>query len=271
MKPQKNINPRLRILAVKMRSSDRVRSLLLLMLMLLAFSSSAFALCFAVLGDNRNGDAVFTDIIDRINSDKEIEFAINTGDFTSKGTEREYRHYYDMAKKCRVAFYDTMGNHDIGRADSGVKKFKSKYGNTYHCFDRSGIRFIFLDNSKSKGMGGRQMAWLKNKVKYKGSIFVFLHKPLFDPSGTFPKYIMDNDREKAQLLKLFERSKVKCVFAGHIHGYARGELDGVEEIVTAGAGAPLYLPRFNGGFNHYVKVRADNDNVSYEVVKLYND
>jgi hypothetical protein len=42
-----------------------------------------------------------------------------------------------------------------------------------------------------------------------------------------------------ELLKLLQKYNVTMVFAGHIHGYFRGEWEGVPYIVTGGAGAEL--------------------------------
>lgn len=233
-------------------------------------SLSSFCVTFAVLGDNRNGDAIFSEIISKINNDKEIEFVMTTGDLTPSGTRDEYDNYYKLAGQCRVRIYDCMGNHDIGRWGSGTKIFNKKNGNPYYYFDKDGCRFIVLDNS-GRSMGRKQISWLEKALEHKGAIFVFIHKPLFDPTGNFPKYIMLNKSERNILYTLFRRAKVNCVFVGHIHGYGKGVDRGVVEILTAGAGAPLYLPRFSGGFNHYVKVKYENGVFSDEVVKLSDD
>lgn len=238
---------------------------------ILLFSSSGFALCFAVLGDNRDGDETFKRIISKISADKEIGFVINTGDMTSHGTKDEYKRYFDMAGKCRVEIYDVMGNHDIGSLGSGRGIFEKKYGRSYYSFDKEGVRFILLDNSRKAGMGKKQISWMKERLKYPGTKLVFMHKPLFDPTGSFPRYIMDNKKERNLLFNLLNDADVENVFAGHIHGYGKGEYSGIIEIVTGGGGAPLYLPRFSGGFNHYVKVKVEDGRVTDEVIDINND
>lgn len=64
---------------------------------------------------------------------------------------------------------------------------------------------------------------------------------------------------------------MRYVFAGHIHGYGREERNGTVYILTAGGGAPLYLPAFDGGFYHYVKVTVDGNKITDELVKVYNE
>jgi predicted phosphodiesterase len=71
-----------------------------------------------------------------------------------------------------------------------------------------------------------------------------------------------------ELMALFKKYQVKMVVTGHIHGYARAERDGVIYLVTAGAGAPLYLPADFGGFYHYVKITVDGNKISEQVIKI---
>jgi hypothetical protein len=72
-----------------------------------------------------------------------------------------------------------------------------------------------------------------------------------------------------ELIRMFATYKVDYVFAGHIHGYARSVRDGVTYIVTAGGGAPLYLPPEFGGYYHFVRVDVEDDSVRDKVIHLY--
>src|SRR5262249_1765974 len=44
-------------------------------------------------------------------------------------------------------------------------------------------------------------------------------------------------------VELFERHRVRAVFAGHDHAYERMERNGVRYFVSGGGGAPLYAER----------------------------
>jgi len=245
----------------------------LIFVILVLFQSSCYCakFSFAVFGDNRDGDAVFADIIKHINKDKDIKFAINTGDFTPNGSSSEYDKYWQMCRSCRVKIYDVIGNHDLGFFNSGRNIFRKKYGESYYYFDYDRSRFIILDNARSKGIGRIQMSWLKDVLDTNKRKFVFMHKPLFDPTGTYPNYTMTPKEENESLNKLLIRDEVSYVFAGHIHGYAREERNGVVYIVTAGGGAPLYLPAFDGGVYHYVKVTVDSKKITDKEINVYND
>lgn len=246
----------------------RLASITFLFLCVLSFASFAAEFSFAVFGDNENGDHIFNDLIKEMNYDDTIRFAVNAGDITSGGTFSEYRHYWQMTKQANVKIYDTIGNHDIGPAGRGIETFKRKYGSTYYSFDYENARFIILDNAANDGFGEKQFAWLKEKLATDKLVFVFMHRPFFDITGTYPKHIMYPLKDAQRLEAMLEKRKVKYVFAGHIHGYAKEKLNGVVYVTTAGAGAPLYLPQFDGGFYHYVKMTVDGPNVEDEVVRF---
>jgi 3',5'-cyclic AMP phosphodiesterase CpdA len=233
--------------------------------------SYAAKFSFAVFSDKQDRDPVFNDLIGVMNQDKSIIFAINAGDLTDDGSQAEYDKYWLEKTKATVKIYDVIGNHDRGNFNLGYNIFKKKYGFTYSYFDQDDCRFILIDNSSGKGLGEGQWSWLKKTLSTKKMKFVFMHKPLFDPSGTYTSHVMAPQREVKKLQQLFIDNGVKYVITGHIHGYSKEDDGAIVYIVTAGAGASLYLPHFNGGFYHYVKITVDNDKISDEVVKIYND
>jgi 3',5'-cyclic AMP phosphodiesterase CpdA len=161
-----------------------------------------------------------------------------------------------------------VGNHDA--VMGGWKNFQKYFGALYYSFDYQDSHFIILNNAFRESFGKEQFEWLKkdlaaSRARHK---FVFMHRPTFDPSEIYSNYIMSGREVTQELMLLFSRYKVDYVFAGHIHGYAKAERDGVTYIVTAGGGAPLYLPSGFGGFYHYVIISVENGKVSDRVVKI---
>ncbi|MFA4906209.1 MAG: metallophosphoesterase [Candidatus Margulisiibacteriota bacterium] len=233
------------------------------------FSTQAWAFTFAVFGDNRDGEETFKLILNKLNADPPA-FAVNTGDFVSRGSKAEYEHYIKLIKGAKFKVYNVMGNHD--EVYGGGKWFAKYFGPDHYSFDYENSHFIVLNNAFKGDFDKKQYDWLVADLKknYGKNIFVFFHKPIFDPSETYPNYVMSERKTGQELMELFKRYKVRYVFTGHIHGYARAEREGVVYIVTAGAGAPLYLPRWMGGFNHYVKITVDGDRINEEVVKIYD-
>lgn len=235
----------------------------------LLFVSAAFAYSFVVFGDNRDGDQTFKDLIAKVNQEKGISFAVNTGDFVSYGKAQQYVAYQQMISKLKVPVYNVVGNHDgVG---GGWRIFLKTFGPLYYSFDYQGDHFIILNNSFKESFDSEQFNWLKKdlagmQARHK---FVFMHKPVFDPSEIYKGYIMPGHMVIKELMQLFTKYRVDYVFAGHIHGYAKAERDGVNYIVTAGAGAPLYLPHEFGGFYHYVRMDVEGSKIRDRVVRVY--
>jgi 3',5'-cyclic AMP phosphodiesterase CpdA len=238
-----------------------------LVLGLALLGGQAWGFTFAVFGDNRDGEETFKLILNKLNIDPPA-FAVNTGDFISRGQKSEYEHYIKLIKGVKFKVYNVMGNHD--EVYGGGKWFAKYFGPDHYSFDYENSHFIALNNAFKGDFDNKQYAWLVADLNknYGKNIFVFFHKPIFDPSETYPNYVMSERKTGQDLMELFKRYRVRYVFTGHIHGYARAEREGVVYIVTAGAGAPLYLPRWMGGFNHYVKMTVDNDKIKDEIIKV---
>ncbi len=245
-----------------------IRRFLAIIFIWLSLIVSSFAFSFVVFGDNHGENKIFYKLIDQVNNEKGITLAFNNGDMVVYGKDHEYRAYIAMIAKLKVPVYHAMGNHDA--VQGGWKNFEKYFGVPYRSFDRENCHFIILDNSFKQSFDRRQFEWLKkdlaaSRARHK---FVFMHRPTFDPSEIYQDYVMSGREVAEELMRLFIRYRVDYVFAGHIHGYARAERDGVVYIVTGGAGAPLYLPNGFGGVYHYVRVDVDGDKVSDKMVKI---
>jgi len=232
-------------------------------------AAQAFAFSFLVFGDSQGDDKVFSDLISRIKQERNVAFAVNNGDMTVYGKESEYQHYLQMVSKFKYPIYHVMGNHDAVRG--GWKNFEKYFGPSYYSFEYQNSHFIILDNSFRQSFDRKQFEWLKKDIASSPARhkFVFMHRPTFDPSEIYQDYTMSGREVTQELMRLFTKFKVEYVFAGHIHGYARAEREGVSYIVTAGAGAPLYLPAGMGGFYNYVKVTVEDGRVGDQVVNIY--
>ena len=260
----------------RMKATRKNNGLLIFWLLVVSFfisvSSAAVgsqSFSFAVFGDNHGDRPVFRDLIKHINKDKSIKFCVNTGDFVVSASELQYQRYKKATKKLRPKLYNVVGNHDVYRG--GYKYYKKYYGPTYYSFDYQGAHFVLLDNAWSKSFNYKQFAWLKKDLaKYRDKkVFVFIHKPIFDPTDIFKDYMMSGRKVAAELVNFFAKNKVDYVCAGHIHGYAKAKRKGVNYQISGGAGAPLHLPREWGGFYHYVKITVDKKGINAKVVRFY--
>ncbi len=224
--------------------------------------------CFAVMGDNRDGEGVFEKILKDIEK-KDYLFAINNGDLVSYGFRYQFREYVDMIKHLKIPFVSVIGNHDIPFF-GGRGNFRNYIGKPYFSFVYGESYFIVLDNANKKRIEGKQLRWLKNQLKiakqYKYR-FVFLHVPLFNPKKRKRKkgHSM-KDKKNAKLLnKLFDKYDITMIFASHIHSYFRGKWGKTPFIITGGAGAPQ---SWDKGYPHYIGVCIKGKKVFYSVHRL---
>ncbi len=230
----------------------------------------AYSLTFAVFGDSHKGPETFSALLNKISLDKSISFAVNTGDITVRSGKREFDLYRSTVRRFGIKVYNAIGNHDI--KGSGAEVFKKSFGlkNTYYSWMSDGALFIVLDNVSRKGLGQKQISWLRSQLSSSKGVpkFVFMHRPLFDMTGTFPEEVVKPKAVRMELQRMFETNEVKAVFWGHVHAYGKVSSGGVEYVLSGGAGGPLHLPYFMGGFNHYIKVVYNNGELSIAPVKL---
>jgi 3',5'-cyclic AMP phosphodiesterase CpdA len=240
-----------------------------LCLWLASFCQAAWGFSFVVFSDNCDGDKVFQDMLSKINREGGDAFTVSCGDAVPYGRESEYKQYLQMVKNFKPKLYQVPGNHDLVKG--GAKFFIKYFGPLYYSFDHENSHFVVLNNAFAQSFDAEQFSWLKKDLaaNQKAHTFVFMHRPVFDPSEIYPGYIMSGREVIEELMALFKKYKVDYVFAGHIHGFAWAARDGVKYIVTAGAGSPLYLPREFGGFYNYVRITVDGEKIKDEVKMVY--
>jgi 3',5'-cyclic AMP phosphodiesterase CpdA len=228
------------------------------------------SLTFAVLGDNRNNPPVFQQILQQINHDPSLTFAINLGDLVETGTVENFRNFLDQVRQnLSLPLLTVLGNHDLEK-DHGPGLYRRIFGPDHYAFQIKDNYFIVVNDAEKTGVGKEQWRWLERELKksqaYKTRL-VFLHIPLFDPRGDENHHALSEDAGR-RLAALFRRYHVTHVFAGHIHSYFSGNWDGVPYTITAGAGAPLYGTDPQHFFYHYLKVTIMDGKVTIEVQRL---
>jgi len=228
---------------------------------------------FAVAGDSRDGDVIYTKLLNRVASDGNA-FLIHLGDLVPNGTKDDWLNFRDLMKDFTLPFYPVPGNHEIrlGKISdylqySGASvPLKDAGSSTAHySFDRGAVHFTLLDSSVGSLMDS-EFAFLDSDLAASQSPvkMVFVHHPPFDPAGGTHVMASGSDR----FVKIVAQRGVKYVFAGHIHCYEEAERDGVKYIISGGAGAPISCLPAAGGFYHYVRVGVRGETVTTEVVKI---
>lgn len=252
--------------------TEEERDLIYNNLVALKKSDSVEDFSFAVIGDNKNSISTFQKIITSIDNDPSIKFVINTGDMVFDGSPVKYNFFLKQIKKFRVPLLVVPGNHDV--ADHGTENYIEIFGPLYYSFHFGKAYFIILNNSNEERIDSYQMWWLREELekskayKYR---FLFMHVPIYDPRFKHeqqPGHSMKDLKNAKELLSLIEKYNVTMVFAGHIHGYFKGNWGKVPYIITAGAGAELFGTNPKHYFYHYIKVNVSDKGVNYELVKM---
>lgn len=222
---------------------------------------------FAVFGDSQDDKKEFIllkKIIDEIDSGNYL-FGLETGDMVSVGNKESYSAFYEVIKNVKTPLLMAVGNHDI--LEGGSQNFSDIFGKSYYSFEYGKSLFIVLDVSDDTRRSKDQLSWLENQLKrgFKHN-FVFMHMPTFNPPGI--NHSLEGSSYAKKLEALFEKYKPSAVFSGHIHGFFDIERNGVNYVISGGAGGNLVGTDPEHFFNHFVKVTVEGDKITKEAIKV---
>jgi 3',5'-cyclic AMP phosphodiesterase CpdA len=231
---------------------------------------------FAIIGDSRDGEKVYTQLMKRILERKPC-FLIHLGDMINHPHEKEWRAFFEISKQMDLPFFPVVGNHDVGTTTLGEEMYRKEFslpeGKTYYAFRAGGVLFVILDSEEGRGrIIKEQRSWLENTLSSSEEKFklIFIHRPLFLPmdslktGSAMDRYPSNRD----DLQRLFLKTNVKAVFAGHDHRYDRNEKEGILHVISGGGGAPILYFKEMGGFFHYVWLSVQKGKIVGEAVDL---
>jgi hypothetical protein len=222
----------------------------------------AAPLKFAVMGDPRDGDAIFQKALVDAAEDG-AQFALVLGDLVSSGRPGQYIQLAKILEKAPLPVLVTAGNHDYG--NGGRTYYQRLFGNASYAFDLDRYHFIVLDNGDGQLTTAR-LSWLENELKSSLPKIVFTH----EPPSTIEKWAWHSFSSGTErFTALMEQYKPLRVYVSHIHAYDRVTQNGIEYVLTGGAGAPLYdqLGK-SAAIHNYIMVNAGAEGLTDELVKL---
>lgn len=209
---------------------------------------------FAVMGDSQGYNDILAEALEQVGG---CEFIIHCGDMTPSGQPSEYDSFLATLGPVAIPVMTTPGNHDI-KLD-GAEEYTSKLGDTAYSFDYSGIRFAFVDSS-DQVISGDEIDWLSETFEGAERKVLVTHMPSYDPFGD--NHTLDSTScDRIQEFMLTE--EVDAVFTGHIHAYHFMRVEGIDCMITGGAGGTLV-----DGVHHVVIVTVDETGFTYEKVDL---
>jgi len=199
---------------------------------------------FAVFADTHHSPA-FGEIM-RLIERLEVDFVVAPGDLVDLGGGREGPvHYARLAEEAgdflrALPVWPAVGNHDAdSRWDNDVWNGHANFAAFYNLppryrFDFRNATFIVLSWMLPDA---EEMAWLTAELADRPAehVFVAAHCPLVNITG------MDGVREAArpvarELKRLLARHGVAAHLSGHSHIYYRTVRDGVNYVISGGAG-----------------------------------
>lgn len=204
---------------------------------------------FLVFGDAKHSPR----LADVLKSADELnpQFCLTTADLVNKGAgEQGVKEYKQLDGEAGWFFrkyptWPTLGNHEISGIpksdyESGQRNFADFFGLTdpTYSFTYGNAKFIALDWPKVSQDPEKQK-WLEKELKEAQGkhIFIFRHRPFYTVGA---KSYNDVEGKSTVTTELFSKYNVTAVFSGHDHLYYRTKREGVNYVISAGAGASIY-------------------------------
>lgn len=223
-----------------------------------------------------------------------VDFAIVTGDIDQNvGDDYDnifFGVYKDMLK--HNCHFTCIGNHDT-YADGAATYldafylFNNNAANTerYYSFDWGDAKFVCLDGNIDYKVGSDQFNFMIDEFKCndKKWLFIFFHQPPWTNSWSLdyyipfsPYFLYQGDEDmRSDLVPEFEKYGVDFVVNGHSHCYQRGDMNGVQYLITGGAGASTLDANTSSNApnlsveiyeNHYVRFDISGDTAKYVMI-----
>lgn len=217
---------------------------------------------FVVLGDSRDGDAVFRRALKLAGSFDPV-FILHGGDYSARGGEAETANFLAMVKETvpDVPLFVVIGNHenrDIFARQIGPDDFTLQS-------ERLGLTLVAVDDSADALKPG-ELAYLRSHLSSAAPLrFVAMHVPPKTDQWSWHSFTEGAD----QLKKILAEDKVSAAFFSHVHLFASSEYGGVPAFITGGAGAPLVTRGFPGDpVFHIVVVTVKDGKATFRKVSI---
>jgi len=256
----------------------------------LALETKVSFLAYGDCGYNNGVQTQIAGLMEQENTD----FALVTGD-VDQGVGDNYDDvffgvYKDLLK--RECHFTCIGNHDT-YADNAATYLDAFYlfsnnpANTerYYSFEWGDAKFVCLDANIDYTTGSAQFNWMIDEFRCndKKWLFIFFHQPPWTNAWSAdyylpfsPYFLYQGDEDmRTDLVPEFEKYKVDFVVNGHSHCYQRGEMNGVQYLITGGAGSSSLDANKNDNApnlsveiyeNHYVRFDINGDTAKYVMI-----
>ena len=193
-----------------------------------------------MVGDSRGNSIVFEEILASIKREG-VGLIIHTGGIVKRCTEQQYEwvlHEPDE-EHLPVPFCAVPGNHHVTEASANrCLLYGRAFGPRRYWFSHGETLFVALGCCDEE-CRPEDLEWLDRTLGRHRSSYtdccVFTHFPPYDPRRRGGRPRPGSAGEK--MMKVLQKHNVTALFAGHIHAYLEGDVDGIPLYITGGAGA----------------------------------
>ncbi|MFW6269150.1 MAG: glycosyltransferase [Bacillota bacterium] len=226
---------------------------------------------FAVVGNIKNSITIFDNRILQKLQNTSPDFIISTGNNVVNSGEGKYRVLNRTLQRMTIPFVTSVGENEI--TDEGHVNFYKYFGPYYFSFEINNSYFIFLDTTRHSS-DNWQREWLEEELETSQDFehrFIVMNKAPLEIKGTDldeveDKYIpKKEDRDYYQ--NIFSQYQVDTVFSSNLQLYHQEKIQGVNYIISGGAGGELYVENPNS-YYHYLQVNVTPEEINYSVNKL---
>lgn len=231
------------------------------------------------------GDSQFSrmEVFERMCHEAEAlrpDFVIQVGDLINGYTydreklREEWRHYKSQIEPITAPFYPVPGNHDTV-TDESEEIYGEVWGTDryFYSFDAGPAHIVVLDSwwrDADDRIEPWQREWLaedlatwaaKKPKTYEGSVFVFLHSPLWRYAENTPGRQDWNEVEK-----ILRQYPTRLVIGGHTHEHVLDEGEGIDYLVMNSSGGMGGDEPRGGYLWSFLHVSVKGDDIRYATV-----
>ncbi len=233
-------------------------------------------------------------LVARTVADQDPAFVVNAGDLTCHGSYpeewRRFREEQDPIFARGIPYYPALGNHDYyGDRAVALRHFFTFFpalgGHRWYDVRFPPALLLILDSNFDQLTGeeiGDQNHWLEMKLAAAEADPAVRHVLLCFHHPPFTNAVLYAGSEEARRHFVSRLTpKVKVVFSGHVHSYERFARDGVQYVVSGGAGGPpadveTSSPRLPAAYAgrrsfHYCRFTVAGERLVCDVVMLKDD
>ncbi len=188
--------------------------------------------------------------VDDINSMKDVDFVVVTGDIANFGADEELQQAKSILDKLNKKWYILPGNHDTKWSESGCSSFKRIFGTEHFEFKYGKYHFIGCGSGPEMRMGPgmvpySEVLWLDSVMaKTAGEPVIYLnHYPINETLANWYK-----------IIDILKKGNTQAILCGHGH---KNQLLNFEGIPGVMGRANVRGKDETGGYN-LVTVKSDS-------------